>query len=90
MRHEHFVRRQLVIQRQRGAVFNAVGDGILVQITLIIFATESLEGALAVGGLVNRGAGETEVGGIWQAGHQEVAEVAAGGAVGFVNEYVDI
>ena len=90
VRDEHFIWRELVIERQGGAVLDAVGNGILVQVALVVFAAEGLEGALAVDGLVHRGAGEAEVGRVRQAGHQEVAEVAAGGAVGFVDEDVDI
>ena len=58
VRDEHFIRRELVVERQRGAVLDAVGDGILVQVTLIVLAAEGLEGALAVNGLVHRGTGE--------------------------------
>ena len=60
------------------------------QVALVVFASEGLEGALAVGGFVHRGPGETEEGRIRQAGHEEVAEVAAGGTVGFVDEDVDV
>ncbi len=60
------------------------------QVALVVLAAEGLEGALAVGGLVHRGAGETEEGGVRQAGHEEVAEIAAGGAMGFVDEDVDV
>ncbi len=90
VRHEHFVRRELVVERQGGAVLDAVGDGILVQVALVILAAEGLEGALAVGGLVHRRAGEADEGRVRQAGHEEVAEVAAGGAVGFVDQDVDV
>ena len=90
VRHQHFVGGELVVERQRGAVLDAVGDGILVQVALVILAAEGLEGALAVHGLVHRRAGETDEGRVRQAGHQEVAEVAAGGAVGFVDQHVDV
>ena len=90
VRDEHLVGGELVVERERGAVLNAVGNGILVQIALVIFAAEGLEGALAIGGLVHWGAGETDIGGVRQTGHEEVAEIAAGGAVGFVDEDVDI
>jgi hypothetical protein len=90
VRHEHFVRAQLVVKRQRGAVLDAVGDGILVQVALVVLAAEGLEGALAVDGLVHGRAGEAEEGRVRQAGHEEVAEVAAGGAVGLVDEDVDV
>ena len=48
VRHQHFVWRELVIERQRGAVLDALGDGILVEIPLIILTTESLERPLAI------------------------------------------
>jgi hypothetical protein len=88
--HQHLIWRKLVVKRQRGAVLDAVGNGILVQVALIVFAAEGLEGSLAVDGLVHRGAGKANVGGVRQAGHEEVAEVAAGGAVGLVDEDVDV
>jgi hypothetical protein len=90
VRDQHFVGGELVVERQRRAVLDAVGDGILVQVTLVILAAEGLEGALAIHGLVHRGAGEAEEGRVRQAGHEEVAEVAAGGAVGFVDQDVDV
>ncbi len=90
MRHEHFIGRELVVQRQRGAVLDAVCDGILVQVALVILAAEGLEGALAVDGLVHRRAGEADEGRVRQTGHEEVAEVPASGAVGLVDEDVDV
>ena len=90
MRYEHFVGGKLVVERQGRAVLNTVGDGILVQIAPVVLAAEGLEGALAIGRLIHRGAGETEVGGVRQPGHEEIAKVAAGGAVGFVDEDVDV
>lgn len=54
---------------ERLDVLDAVGDGILVQVALVVLAAEGLEGAFAVGGLVHRGAGEAEEGGVRQAGH---------------------
>ena len=53
----------------------------LVQVALVVLAAEGLEGAAPVCGLVDGRAGEAEVAGVGQAGHQEVAQVAAGGAV---------
>ena len=90
MGHEHLVGGELVVERQGGAVFDAVGDGVLVQVTLVVFAAEGFEGAFAVDGFVDGGAGEAQEGGIRQAGHQEGAEVAAGGAMGFVDQYIDV
>ena len=43
MRHAHFVGGELVVQRQGRAVFYTVGDGIFVQVALVILASESLE-----------------------------------------------
>ena len=36
------------------------------QVALVVLAAEGLEGALAVGGLVHRGAGKAEVAGVGQ------------------------
>ena len=80
----------MVVERQRGAVLDALGDGILVQVALVVLAAEGLEGALAVGGLVDRRAGEADEGGVGQPGHQEVAQIAAGGAVGLVDQHEDV
>ena len=90
VRHQHFVRREVVVERQRGAVLDALGDGILVQVALVVLAAEGLERALAVGGLVHRRAGEADERRVRQAGHQEVAQVAAGGAVRLVDQDVDV
>ena len=85
VRHEHFIRRELVIERQRGAVLDAVGDGILVQVALVVLASEGLEGALAIDGLVHGRAGEADEARVRQRRHEEVAEIAASGAVRFVD-----
>jgi hypothetical protein len=90
VRDQHLVGGELVVERQRRAVLDAVGNGILVQIPLVVLAAEGLEGAPAVDGLVHRGAGEADEGRVRQAGHQKVAEIAAGGAVGLVDEHVDV
>lgn len=58
---EHFVGRELVVERQGRAVLDAVGDGIFVQVALVVLAAEDLEGALAVDGLVDRGAGKADI-----------------------------
>ena len=60
------------------------------EVTFVVLAAEGLEGALAVNGLVHRRAGEADERGVRQAGHEEVAEVAARGAVRFVDEDVDV
>jgi hypothetical protein len=54
VRHEHFVRREIVVERQRRAVLDALGDGILVQVALVVLAAKRLERPLAVGRLVHR------------------------------------
>ncbi len=38
MRHEHLVGRQVVVERQRRAVFDAFADRILVEIALVVLA----------------------------------------------------
>ncbi len=88
--HEHLVGREVVVERQRRAVLDALGDRVLVEVALVVVAAERLERPLAVGGLVDRRAGEADVGGVRQAGHQVVAEVAAGRAVGLVDQHVDV
>ena len=40
-----------------------------------------------MGESVNRRAGETDVGGIGKRPHEEVPQIASGGAVGFINQY---
>ncbi len=90
VRHQHFVRREVVVERQRRAVLDALGDGILVQIALVVLAAEGLERPLAVGRLVHRRAGEADEGRVRQAGHQEVAKVAAGRAVRLVDQHEDV
>ena len=90
VRHQHFVRRELVIERQRRAVLDALGDGILVEITLVVLAAEGLERPLAIDRFVHRRAGEADERRVGQAGHQEVAQVAARRAVRLVNEHVDV
>ncbi len=60
VRHQHLVGREVVVERQRGAVFDALGDGIFVQVALVVLAAEGLERPLAVGGLVDRRAGEAD------------------------------
>ena len=90
VRHEHLVRREVVVERQRRAVLDALRDRVLVQVALIVLAAEGLERAFAVRGLVHRRAGEADEGRVRQAGHQVVAEVAAGRAVGLVDQHEDV
>ncbi len=45
---------------------------------------------LPVGGAVNRRAGEADEGRVRQGRHQVVAQVAAGGAMGFIDQHVDV
>ena len=90
VRNEHFIRRKLVVERQRGAVLDAVGDGVFVQVAGIVLAAEGLEGALAVNRFVHRRAGEAEECRIRQAGHEEVAEIARCRAVRLVDEDIDV
>ena len=60
VRHEHLVGREVVVERQRGAVLDALGDRVFVQVALVVLAAEGLERPLAVGGLVHRRAGEAD------------------------------
>ncbi len=90
MRHEHLVGREVVVERQRRAVLDALADRILVEVALVVLAAEGLERPLAVGGLVHRRAGEADERRVRQAGHQVVAEVAAGRAVGLVDQHEDV
>ena len=79
------------MQRHGGPVVDRLGDGVLVQVAAAaVIAAEDLEGALAVGGLVDGRAGEAEIGGVGQRRHQVVAQVAAGGAVGLVDQDEDV
>jgi hypothetical protein len=90
VRDEHFIGGELVVKRKRRAVLDAVGDRILMQVTLIVLAAKGLEGAFAVNGLVHRGASEAKVGRVWQTGHEEITKLAASGAMGLVDEDVDV
>ena len=90
VRHEHLVRREVVVERQRRAVLDALGDGILVEITLVVLAAESFERPLAVGGLVHWRAREAEETRVRQASHQKVAQVATCRTMRFINEYEDV
>ena len=90
VRHEHLVRGQVVVERQRRAVLDALGDRVLVQVALVVLAAEGLERALAVGRLVDRRAGEADEDGVRQPGHQVVAQVAAGRAVRLVDQHEDV
>ena len=60
------------------------------QVAFVILTAEGLEGALAIRRLVHRGTGKADKGSIGQASHKEVAEIAAGSAVRFVDENVDV
>ena len=80
----------MVVEWQGRAILDTLRDGILAQVALVVLAAEGLEGALAIDGLIHRGAGETEEGGVGQTSHQEVAEIASGRAVGFVDEDVEV
>ncbi len=71
VRHQHLVWRELIVERQRGPVGDAVRNGILVQIALVVLAAEGLEGPLAEGCLVHRRAGETDERRDQKSGHQE-------------------
>lgn len=89
MRYQHLIGCKVVVQRQGCAVSDAVGDGILVQVTPVILAAKGLEGATSVGRLVHRGAGETDIAGIRQTGHQEIAQIATGGAVRLIDQHIE-
>ena len=83
-------RRQGVMELDRRAVFDRLGDGILVEVALPIVHAEYFEGALALRGPVNRRAGEADIGGIRQSAHQVVAEMPAGGTVGLIDQDDDV
>jgi hypothetical protein len=76
MRHEHFVRREIVVERQRRSVFDAFRDGILVQVTFVVFATERLKRPFAISRFIYRRASESNERRIRQPGHQEVPKIA--------------
>jgi signal transduction histidine kinase len=61
-----------------------------VQIALVVFPAEGLEGAPAVSGLVDWSAGEADVAGVRQPGHEERAEVSARGAMSLIDQHEDI
>ena len=90
MRYQHLVRCKSVVERQRRAVANAFGNGILVQVAFVILAAEGLEGTLAVDGLVHRGAGKADITGVRQPGHEEVTEVTTRCAVRLVDQDIDV
>ena len=87
---DHLIGGQAVVKGQSGSVFDALSDGILVQVALVVFETEGLESPLAVGRFVDRRSGEADEGGPGQTGHQVVAQVAPGGAMGLVDQHVDV
>ena len=43
-----------------------------------------------LGGLVNGGAGEAKICGVRESAHEIVAQIAAGGTVGFIHQHKDI
>ena len=88
--HQQRVGGELVIEGQGGAVGDAFGDRVFVQVALGVVLAEGLEGALAVDGEIHGGAAEADKGGIGKAGHQVDAEIAAGGAVCLIDQHVDI
>ena len=75
-----------VVKRHGRAVVDRLADRVLVEVPLRVPPAEHPEGASAVGGLVDRRAGEPDVGGVGQRPHEEVPQVAGGGAVGLVDE----
>jgi hypothetical protein len=81
---------ELVVEGQGGAVGDAFGDGVFVQVALGVVAAEGFEGALAVNGEIHGGATESDEGGAGQASHQVGAEIATGGAVRFIDQHVDV
>jgi hypothetical protein len=87
---DQVVGRQLIVQRNGGAVFDGFADGVFVEIPLGIVGAEGLEGTAAMRGAVNGRAGEAEEGGVGQRAHQVVAQVAAGGAMGFIHQHEDV
>ena len=82
---------RVVKQRQRRAVFDALADRILVEITLRgVVDAEGLERPLPVGGPIDRGSSKTEIRRVRQGRHQVVAQIAARGAMGFIDQHVDV
>ena len=79
-----------VVKRNGGAVFHRLPNGILVQVALRIIAAEDLESPLAVGGAVDGRAGEAEIGGVGDGSHQVIAQVAARGAMGLIDQHENI
>jgi len=80
------IRREGMAQLEGGAVFNGLGDRVLVEVALRVVGAEGLEGTLPLGRLVNRSAREADEGGRRQCAHQVVAKIAAGGPVRLVDE----
>ena len=78
------------MERNGGAVLDRFPDRVLVQVALLVIAAEDLERPLAVRGPVYRRAGEADVGGVRQRTHQVVAEVAARGAMGLIDQHEDV
>ena len=60
------------------------------QIPLVVFAAEGFERPFAIDGLIDGCTGKSNIGGVWQPGHQEVAQIPAGSAVGLVDHHKNV
>ena len=90
MRYEQLIGGQLVVERQGSPILDAVGDGVFVEVALIILTPEGLERPPPIDRLVDRGSGEADEGGMGQTRHQEVPEIASRRPMGLIDEDINV
>ncbi len=87
---QHLVWGEVVVQRQRRPVLDALFGSSTCEVAACVVHAEGLKRPLAVHGLVDRRPGEADKHGVGNAGHEVVAQVAAGGAVSLVDQHKDV
>ena len=89
-RQRHLPRHELMSQLHRRAVGDRLRDGVFVEVAALILGAEDLERALAVGGLVDRRAGEADELRVRQRAEQVVAEITARRAMRLVDQHDNV
>ena len=87
---EQLIGGQLVVERKGSPILDAVGDGVFVEVALIILTPEGLEGPSPIDRLVHRGSGEADEGGIGETRHEEVPEIPRRRPMSLVDQDIDI
>ena len=90
MWNKHLVRRDVVVEGEGRAVFDAFCDRVFVQITFIVLTAEGLESAFAVGRLVDWCAGKSDEARLRQTSHKIISEIAGSRAMRFVDKNKDV